>query len=119
MQRGPTMQQMSYQCGSSQQGKQKFVVLHRAKKIGKMVFDRTAFMFRPGRYPINPDISNADRQIKTDFQIVRFKPSFCVLYVPASLLVYIYILPYFNVYISGHSCIFIIYKIKMNNCKHS
>lgn len=71
-------------------GKAEVCSITQGKKIGKMVFDRTAFMFRPGRYPINPDISNADRQIKTDFQIVRFKPSFCVLYVPASLLVYIY-----------------------------
>lgn len=32
---GPTMHQISYQCGSSQQGKQKFVVIHRHKNWQK------------------------------------------------------------------------------------
>lgn len=42
-----------------------------AQKLAKMVFDRTTIMFRPGRYQIKREISNTDRQIRTDFQIVR------------------------------------------------
>lgn len=42
-----------------------------AHKLAKMVFDRTALMFRPGRYQIKKEISNTDRQIMTDLQIAR------------------------------------------------
>ncbi len=64
MQWGATMHQISYHCGSSQQAKQKFVVIHRGKKMTKLVFDRTTLMFRPGRYQIKREISNTDRQIR-------------------------------------------------------